>query len=145
MLLDDVLSYLDAQSTSFTKLAGSAGNLAKAIALDANPVPDTLTVLYETPGTANAYTFSTSATRATVEYERPTLQILSRSTIYSTARSRAQTAYTILDGLANVNLPTSTGPLYLDFAANQPPFFLQRDANDRYICAVNFGVRKRVG
>lgn len=140
-LLDAVASYLDSSSTVFTLLSGSAGNLAKAIALDAVPAPDTLAVLYETPGRGNGYSFSTGAA-ATVEYESPSLQIISRSSSYATARSRAQTAYTILDGLAGQTL---SGTLYLDFAAVQPPFSLGRDRNDRYLCAVNFLVRKEVG
>lgn len=143
MLLDDIATYLAAQSTAFTVFSGSAGNLAKSIALDVSPAPNTVTVLYETPGTAPGFSFSTAA-NATVEYESPTLQILSRSTSYETARDRAQTAYTTLNGLA-ATLPTSTGVRYLSIAAAQPPFLLQRDEHDRYIVAVNFNVQKEVG
>ena len=76
--------------------------------------------------------------------ERPSFQILSRSTAYQTARDRAQTAYTILDGLAGRNLPTATGTLYQEIVAVQAPFFLQRDDNDRFIVAANYNVRKNV-
>lgn len=143
-LLDDVATYLAAQSTAFTILSGTAGNLGKSVLLDAGAVPDTVTSLYETAGVGNEYVFSTSTGTASVANERPSFQLLSRSTSYVTARNRAQTAYTILDGLAGKNLPTSTGTRYLEITANQAPFFLQRDENERFIVAVNFSCRKAV-
>lgn len=144
MLLDDVATYLDAQSTALTLLSGTGGNLAKAIALDATPAPGTLVALYETAGRGNGYTMSTGA-KATVAYESAGLQVLSRSTSYATARDNAETVYTTLDGLAGATLPTSTGTLYLDFSAVQPPFSAGRDNSDRHVVSVNFLVRKEVG
>lgn len=144
MLLDDVATYLDTQSTALAIFSGTTGNLGKSIALDVGTVPDTFVSLYETPGVPNGYTMSTGI-RATVAYESPVLQVLSRSASYATARTNAQTVYTILDGLAGQNLPTSTGTTYLDFSAVQAPFLLQRDEHDRYIVSVNFNVRKQVG
>ncbi len=143
-LLDDVATYLDAQSTAFTILSASSGNLAKQVMLDSTPNPDTLTVLYETQGSPNDYTFSTATGGARVAIERPSFQILNRSTSYQTARTRSQTAYTILDGLAGQNLPTATGTLYLEIVAAQAPFFVQRDDNERYIVSTNFTVMKAV-
>lgn len=145
MLLDDIATYLAAQSTAFTVLSGTAGNLAKQIMLDSSPVPETLAVLYETPGGPNDYTFSTSTGGANVDAETPGLQMLSRAAGYQTARNRAESAYTILDGLSGQTLPTATGVRYQEITANQPPFFLQRDENDRFIVAVNFTVKKAVG
>lgn len=144
LLVDEIATYMAAQSTAFTILAGTGGNLAKQIMLDSTPNPDTLTVLYETPGGPTEYSFSTSTGTAQVEFERPSFQILSRSTAYKTARTRAQTAYTMFDGLAGKTLPTATGTRYLEITAVQPPFFLQRDDNDRFIVAVNFNVWKEV-
>ncbi len=77
-------------------------------------------------------------------FERPSFQVLSRSTVYTTAQTRAQTAYQMLNGVADRNLPTATGPRYLQITAVQPPFFLQRDENQRYIVSVNFDVWKEV-
>ena len=143
-LLDDIATFLDAQSTAFTLLSGTSGDLAKQIMLDHSAVSDTIAVLYETAGVANDYTFSTSSFSARVAMERPSFQILSRSTAYQTARDRAQTAYTILDGLAGRSLPTATGTLYQEIVAVQAPFFLQRDDNDCFIVAANYNVRKNV-
>lgn len=143
-LVDDIVGFLTTSSTQFTLNAGtSGGNISKQISLD-GAAPDTLTAVYETAGVANAYVMSTSTGSADVAFERPSFQILSRSTSYATARSRAQTAYTLLDGLAQRNLPTSTGTLYLEVVANQAPFFLQRDGNERFIVATNYTVRKQV-
>lgn len=144
-LLDDIAAYLAAQSTAFTLLSGTGGNLGKQMAWDSTRAPDTLTVLYEQPGIANAYTFSTSTGNARVAFERPGLQILSRSSDYSTARSRAETAYTILDGLAGRNLPTATGTRYLEISAVQAPFFSGRDENDRFIVSTNYLAWKAIG
>ena len=142
-LLDDIATYLAAQSTAFTVVSGTGGNLAKSVMLDAI-LPDTITVIYETAGLANEYVFSTATGTAGVANERPSFQILSRSTRYTTARTRAQTAYTVLDGLAGKSLPTATGTRYLEIVANQAPFLLQRDENERYIVATNYTARKEI-
>ncbi len=145
-LVDDIHAFLITESTAFTTLGGtSGGSLGKQIMLDDSITPDTVAVLYETAGGPNEYTFSSSTGRATVSFERPGLQILSRSTLYATAKIRAETAYTILDGLAGRNLPTTTGPRYLEITAVQAPFFLQRDENDRYIVSTNYLAWKEVG
>lgn len=140
MILDDLATYLAAQSTAFT--VGATGNLVKGISLDAATVPNTLAALYETPGSPTTFVFSTSTGSVGVVWERPSIQLLSRSTSYQTARNKAETAYALLDGLNQKNLPTSTGTLYNEIVAAQPPFLLQRDESDRYIVAVNFEVRK---
>jgi hypothetical protein len=139
-VLDDLASWIDTSSTSFA--VGT--NLFKALFLDNAAVPNTATVLYETPGIENVYTFSTAQYSARVAMERPSVQAISRSTSYQTARTRAQTIYTLLDGLAGRNLPTSTGKLYHDISAAQAPFFLQRDENDRYLVACNYLITKAV-
>ena len=143
-LLDDIATFLDAQSTAFTLLSGTSGNLAKTISLDHEAVRDTIAVLYETGGSPNEYTFSTSSNSARVAIEKPSLQMLSRSSDYQTARNQAQVAYTILDGLAGRTLPTATGTRYLEITAVQSPFSLGRDDNDRSIISVNFNVWKQV-
>jgi hypothetical protein len=144
-LVDDIHAYLVAASTVFTTLGGtSGGSLGKMIMLDDTITPDTLAVVYETAGGPNEYTFSTATGTAGVEFERPSFQILSRSTLYATARSRAQTAYTLLDGLADRSLPTATGTRYLEITAVQAPFFTGRDENDRYIVSTNYDTWKTV-
>ena len=138
-LLDDVGTYLAAQSTAFTKLAGSAGNLAKGVNLD-TVGPDTMTSLYDAQGFESSFTFTTSGSVATA-FEQPGLQILSRSTSYKTARDNCVVAFQILDGFSGV-LPTATGTRYLSIAGAQTPFFIGRDSNDRALFSVNFNIMK---
>lgn len=139
-LLDDIAGFLSTQSTAFTLLSGTGGNLVKAKMLDVI-ASDTVTAIYETQGSANTYVFSSSTGSASVALQSPAFQILCRSTSYATARSNAETAYGILDGLAGRNLPTATGTRYAEITAAQPPFFLQRDDNDRYIVSTNYLVK----
>lgn len=138
-MLDDIATYLAAQSTAFTVFSGTAGDLSKAF-MPSTGVPDTFASLFDTPGTATSFEFSTGASPS-VLYEQPSLQLLSRSSSAQTAKTRARTAYTILDGITNTKLPTSTGTLYIDIVADQPPFLVGRDANQRFQYSVNFTVR----
>lgn len=143
-LIDDLAAFIDASSTALTLLSGTAGNLGKAVMLDDTIVPDTVVSLYETAGSPNAYTFSTATGGANVEWERPGLQVISRSTIYPTARANAQIVYTLLDGLAGRSLPTATGTSYLDITAVQAPFSIGRDEGERHLVSLNFQVQKAV-
>ena len=139
-LVDDIAAYLAASSTAFTLLSGTGGNLAKMIALDHEHAGDTMAVIYETPGANTEFSFSTSTSGVTVEFERQSFQILSRAVLWDTARSQSQVAHTLLDGLASRSLPTATGTRYVQIVAVQPPFFLQRDENDRFIASANYDV-----
>ena len=138
MLLDEIATYLGAQSAAFT--VGT--NLTKGFMPDSAPAPDTIATLYETGGLAPTYTFS-SGTKPTVVFEHPRLQAIVRSTSYQTARTLAETVYTTLDGIAQTRLPGSTGPLYLDITAVQAPFSIGRDENGRHLVSINFDVRKQ--
>ena len=97
MLLDDIAAYLDSNSTAL--LVGSTGNLFKGILLDEGP--DTVTVLYEGSGQSSVKAFSTSTGSVSRLYERPTLDVLCRSTSYQTARTNAETVFGLLDGLVD--------------------------------------------
>lgn len=138
-ILDDVSAYLIANTTVFTVAGSTAGNLSIEQALDS--MQDTLVTLYEQPGIVNEYSFSTGAS-VTVEYERPNMQAISRSTLATTARSNIQKVYTELDGLTNT---TMGGTRYLEFEAVQAPFQLGRDENERHLWSLNFNVKKEVG
>jgi len=143
MLLPDLLTYIDAQSTAFKKFAGTTGNLGISLLLDGPNVPNTITAIYETQGLPAAKAFSTSA-RAQVVYEQPRFQIIARSTKYSTARTNIETIYTLLDGI-QATLPTSTGTYYQSIDALQAPFSLGRDEEERWLIACNFQAQKAVG
>ena len=139
-LVDDIATFLDASSTAFTLLSGTAGNLAKMIGLDHEHAGNTMAVIYETPGGASEFSFSTSTGAPTTQFERQSFQILSRSTTWTTARSQSQVAHALLDGLTSRSLPTATGTRYIQITAVQPPFYLQRDENDRFIASANYDV-----
>jgi len=139
MILDDLATYIAAQSTAFS--VGSTGNLGKALMLDKVHTA-TMVSIYETPGLPNLYTFSTT-NKATRVAEKPRIQVLSRSTSYQTARTNIDTIYQLLDGFSGP-LPTSTGTEYLSIEAVQPPFSAGRDENDRWILSVNFDTWRAV-
>ena len=140
MILDDVATWLAANSTLLS-VGGTTGTLTKAVMLDSQP--DTVATLLETGGLPTVQAFSTGTNNTQVVYERPNLQLLSRSTSYVTARNVAETVYTLLDGYTGT-LPTSTGTRYLSVDAIQAPFSLGRDENERYLVSVNFQIRKEV-
>ena len=135
MILDDIATYIAAQSTAFSVFSGTTGNLGKALMLDKVHL-GTMTSLYETAGFPNLYAFSTTNKAARVA-ELPRIQALSRSTSYQTARNNIDVIYQLLDGFSGP-LPTSTGTEYLSIEAVQPPFSAGRDENDRWILSVNF-------
>ena len=138
VILDDLATYIDAQSAAFTLLSGSAGNLAKGEMPDAAPAPDTLTALYETGGLGTLMSFSTGD-QVSRQITRHRIQVLNRSTDYVTARNRAEEIYVLLDGLSR-NLPTSTGTPYPSIEAVSPPFDIGRDRNERHLVSNNFDV-----
>ena len=142
-LLDEIAGYMEAQSTAFTKLAGSAGNLARGFMPDASPAPDTIVALYETGGSAPVHTFSTG-TANTRYFEQPRVQIIARSSDYPTAHNLISKAFTLLDGVANQDLASTGGSRYIDITAVQSPFSIGRDANSRFLMSVNFDVLKLV-
>lgn len=142
-LLTDMLTYLDAQDSTLKKLSGTGttGNLVITQLLDHTGAPDTLMALYETGGMAPNWIFGSTSPA----YETASLQVISRSSSYATARSRAYLAYRILGGIRNQYLPTSTYTtkcLYLDCNPDQPPFSIGQDSNKRWLLSCNFTVHK---
>jgi hypothetical protein len=142
--LDDVCGWLDANSTALTKLSGTSGNLVKAVMGDETGFPDTLVVLHENMGQRPVHSFSTATGGSHRDYERLRLQVLTRSTSYATARSLAQVVFGKLDGLGATEMPSSTGTHghYLDCAASESPYYVGRDANQRYLVSCNFDLRR---
>lgn len=141
-VLPDLLAYLDAQDSTLKKLSGtgSTGNLVITQLLDHTGAPDTLMALYETGGSAPAWVMGSTSPA----YETVSVQVISRSSNYATARSRAYTAYRVLGGVRNQRLPAaaSTDTLYLDCNPDQPPFSIGQDPNKRWLISCNFTVHK---
>jgi hypothetical protein len=134
VILDDLLTYLAAQSTALTVRSGSGGNLSISHMPDS---PDTAVTIYETPGASPIYVMSTSGSSALRAFEQPRVQVISRSSSYQTARTNADTVFDILDGYVGT-LPTATGTSYLQITAVQSPFSLGRDENGRYEISCNY-------
>lgn len=136
MILDDAATYLASNSTRFTV----GVNLTKGLMPDS---PDTVTTLFDTGGSSPLHTFTTST--GTRWAERPGLMIHARSADQQTARANAYAAFTLLDGIHDRGLPTTTGTHYVEIGAAQSPFLIGRDKNDRYLIGVNFDVAKSTG
>ncbi len=137
MMVDDIAAYLVAQSTLFSLLSGTTGNLTKTF-MPSTGAPDTLTTLFETPGSGTVFEFSTSTSPSRV-LTQPSLQALSRSTSAQTAQTHSETIWGLLDGLSGAAL---SGTTYVQITADQSPFQADRDANQRHIWSVNFTVWK---
>jgi len=138
MWLDDVATYLDVHSTALTLLSGTAGNMPNAFMPDADPAPDTIVALLDRGAGASLITLSTDNVFSTTEYHEHGLQILARSTSYTTAYDLAADAYRHLSGMSERRLPTSTGSRYLSVTAVSRPFSIGRDRNDRFLVSSNY-------
>jgi hypothetical protein len=127
-ILDDLALYLEQQGV------GTRGTN-----LFANWLPDapsTCVILFEYGGLESIKPMAPGANSAVLEM--PFIQILARSTDPVVARARAQSAFAALDGYRG----TLNGATYGWITANQPPFFLQRDQNDRTWFSFNVAVKK---
>lgn len=143
MLLDDTATYLGANSTRFTVGADlHKGFLPETTGENSTALQ---AALFETGGLSPLHYFSTTTGFVTRKYERPGLQALVRAKDYQFARAAIEDVFTVLDGVANTNLPTATGPEYVMIDAAQSPFLVNRDKNDRFILGVNFLITKATG
>lgn len=133
-LVEDIGTYLAAQSTRFT--------LGTNLYL--NFMPSTLATsaaIYETGGLPPSRTFAPSTSPA---WENARIQVVCRSTSSTKARANVDTAWTVLEGISNVALPTSTGTYYLRVASVQSPFLLMRDDAGSILFAFNCDVLRRL-
>lgn len=128
-LLDDLGTYLAAQVGSLT--------LGTNLFLGRLPDdPDTCVALYEYGGDAP---LSTMGSDAMPPIERPRIQVLTRASGYSSARTLSLQCFTAVEGVLNETLSST---LYYRISANQSPFPLERDSRDRVLFAQNFRVSK---
>lgn len=127
-VLDDLALYLE-----------QGGVATRADTLFANFLPDepdTAMGLFEYSGIEAVKPMASSPGAAVVE--QPFVQILSRSSDSVVARAKAQAAHSLLDGFHG----TLNGNAYGWIAAMQPPFYMQRDQNDRVWFSFNIAVKK---
>jgi hypothetical protein len=120
-LLDDIATYLDAETSAFTQNV----NLFKG-RFGAN-FPDTCVVLFEILGfEPPAETYSSR-----VNIERPQVQVISRgaSHDYATARSNSETAYKVLREKSST---TINGVRYLRMGVRSSPHYQGEDDNSMH-------------
>ena len=128
-LLDDLGTYLAAQVGTLT--------LGTNLYLGRMPdEPDTCVALYEYGGDAPVNVMGGDSMPPV---EQPRIQILTRASGYSSARTLALECWTAVEAVLNESL---SGTLYHRVSANQSPFPLERDSRDRVLFAQNFRVQK---
>lgn len=134
-VLNEIAAYIAATSTSF-----SAGPHATKIQIFIGDLPadqrDTAIALYESGGAPPVFTYGSSPL-----VERPTVQVVSRSTSYATARANATTIYNILAAIEGATL---SGTAYTRVTPSQSPFDLGTDADDRQLISCNYIAEKAV-
>jgi len=128
-LLDDLGTYLASQVGTLT--------LGTNLYLGRMPdEPDTCVALYEYGGDAPVNVMGGDSMPPV---EQPRIQILTRASGYSSARTLALECWTAVEAVLNESL---SGTLYHRVSANQSPFPLERDSRDRVLFAQNFRVQK---
>jgi len=96
------------------------------------PTPDSVIALRESGGPPPINTFDAS-------YERPTLQVLVRGSVYPTARLHAERLYQALMTVANTSI---NGVWYIHATPDGPPTLLEHDETGRPILVFNLEVEK---
>ena len=135
-VLNEIATYIAAQSTA----TFSAGPHATKTEIWIGRFPEdqraTAIALFEPGGAPPVYSFGSSPM-----LERPSIQVISRSTSYATARANAKTIYTIL---AAVEGATLTSTVYTRITPSQSPIDMGQDADDRHLISCNFIAEKEV-
>jgi|TARA_R100001460_G_scaffold20265_1_gene42040 hypothetical protein len=130
-VLTDIGTYLNDASISTQDLT-----LGTNLFLGRLPeTPDTCVGVIQTAGVAPTDTFGTSFP----PLETQGLQTLVRATTYATAEALA---VDVMKSLASVDNQTLTSTLYLKIEAQQSPFALERDNQERLVMSCNFLVTK---
>lgn len=138
--MSEVQGYIIANSTRFVS-GGSTGG----IPLWMNKLPatsaDTAVVLLESGGPGPTYTYTG------ISYERPALQMISRSTSYVTARDNSQHVWELLASVTGITISktSSTGVTnYLTITPIQSPTDMGQDVEERSLVTCNFLIEKEL-
>lgn len=130
-LLDDIGAHLASQIGSLT--------LGTNLFLSRLPdEPDTCVAVFEYGGDEPVATMNGTSLPIV---EQPRVQVLTRASGYSSARTLSISVFSALESLVN-DSSLASGDTYLRFAALQSPFPLERDSDDRVLIAQNFRVQK---
>jgi hypothetical protein len=125
--LSDVGTYLAAATISTQDLT-----LGTNLFLGRLPEsPDTCVALIQTSGTAPIDTFGTSSP----PLESQGLQTIVRAESYATAEALA---VDVMKSLSSIENQTLTSTLYLKVEAQQSPFSLDRDDQERQVMSCNY-------
>ena len=134
------MSYLDEIATA---VAGASTGFVLDTSVFVDSMPDTPNTCIGVYGPAGSGPFIALGT-TTPSFESPGLQVICRSTSYTTARSNAETVYLHLITKVNTSLGSTGGSsaTYLSIDPLQTPFTLGSDENDRPLFGCNYRVRK---
>ncbi len=106
------------------------GALGTSIFVNVKPAtPDNLISVFGYAGSPPERTHDTSGNA------RPGIQVWVRDTSAGTGRTRIESIFNLLDGIANTSL---SGTFFQEIAANQSPIPMGADANGRYEYSLNF-------
>jgi len=136
MILDEIAKLI---TDNTTKAAGT--DLFKSFMHSESQ--DSATFIFETQGIAPTRTFGSSDPA----FENASIQIIDRSSDYQIARNSAETVFKLLDRQVNTTLlpaAGTTGTLYLSIDAQQSPFSIGTDDNDRFQISHNYIVKKEL-
>lgn len=135
-LLDEIGTILSTQSVASSSGEGVGWYLALSMMPDSTASPDRIVAVIPTPGSPPL--------ADQVELDEPGVQIrvrgqsyMSASTAFQEAWAKAEDAYAILHGLAP---GTYSGRYYAGVWAEQSPFLLRYDENNRPEVAFNLRV-----
>ena len=135
----EVLGYVVSNSTKYV-LGGSTGGTPIYLNKIAE-TPATALGFFESGGPGPLYTYTG------VSVERPTLQLISRSSSYATARDNAQTVWNMLAAVTSTTIAktSSTGVTsYLTITPVQSPTDMGQDAEELALITCNFIIEKEL-
>lgn len=130
-LLNEIGDYLSSQGV---------GTLGQNLFLGYLPdSPNSAGAIYPTGGITAVHAFNPSPGQA--KAQRPSVQIVWRSSSFSVAESKLRTVWSLMDGLPERTLG---GTRYQSIEAISDPFLMNRDEQGRTIMACNFMIAKDV-
>lgn len=142
-VLESLSAYIVSQSSTTFRMAASTGSQVPIWLGGAFPeTPATAVTVRETGGFPPVATLGSTVPLAI----RPSVQVIVRSTSYTTARTHAQTIWNTLFGAVETNFPTTAGSTtttrYHWSSPNQEPIDLGQDGKQRSLVSCNFNLTK---
>lgn len=139
-VLAELATYIDSNSTHFRNGASTGSAVPIWMSGFPDQSPGNAIALFEAGGPGPVYTQGGS-----IYVERPSIQVISRSTSYVTARGNAERVYRLLSVVKNASIAktTSTGnTTYVTVTPIQSPFTMGKDAEERNLISCNYIAEK---